>query len=591
MSILKNKFVKILFIILLTITFVLFGIITYVNYNINNILTEKINESYNRSKFSEYYNLKYNKLKVNILTGNLKLLDVKLTHKANSNTNFFEKYGSIDYMVGKVIFKNVDIFKFIKTDSLTIDKIIIKKPTISIQKGSKILKPYNFLNKNNDTTNVLLSLKTFDLQDANLEYHDKNDKINIHSLYILSKNIEITANIYIKSFILKVKDAVQISESVDHINNFSFKNLSVNINNLEINPKHDTSIYTYSNFTINIKKPKFTTKDSLYTFRTNNILIDYKNKNAIVENIIFKPNFSRKRFSKKFKYQTEIYSFDIKKLEITNINFKNLLLEPHLTAENISVNNIIADIYRDKTFPLNTNNYPKYPAQQIQQINIPINIKNINANNISITYSEKISKSKTGKIDISSLNLKIKNITNKTNENNLIIEAKGKVRNKIPFNILVNLDYNKPQFTFKGTVFKSNLRNANKTLSSFEPIELKSGTLNKLTFNGSANNNYSSGNMLFLYNNINIKILDKNKKASTKVKNKVAALVANTVIYKNNPAKGKKTPREVKFKYIRDKNKSFINLIWKSIFSGIIETIHPSKENKKQYKSDLRKNK
>ena len=591
MSILKNKFVKIILIILLTILLVAFSVLLYVNYNINSILTEKINQKYNNSLFSQYYNLSYNKLKVNILTGNLKLFDVKLVHKTDTNNNFFEQFGSIDYRVENVVLKNVNIFEFIKTDSLTIERIIIKKPIININKGYKILKPYNFLNNDNDTINICFSLKTFNLQDAKIKYHEKNNNLNINGLYILSKNIKITSKVYIKTFQLKIKNALQTSKSFNNINNFSFSKLNINLKNLEINPKNDTSIYSCKSFTINIKKPKFTTKDSLYTFKTNNIVIDYINKNAVINNILIQPNYTKNKFSKKFKYQTEIYSIDIKSLIINGINFDKLLSDTHFTANSIIAENIITNIYRDKTYPLNKNNFPLYPAQQIQKIKLPINIKSIFIKNTNLTYSEKISAKKTGKIDISNLNLEITNLTNITNINNLIIIAKGKVRNKIPFKISVNFNYSKPQFTFNGTVYKSNLKNANKILSSFEPIELKKGTLDKLTFNGSANNTFSSGNMLFLYNNINIKILNKNKKTSTKVKNKITSLVANTVIHKNNPSKGKNLPRKVNFSYKRDKNKSFINFIWKSLFNGIIETIHPSKENQKKYKNKLRQKK
>ncbi len=589
MSILKNKFAKNLFIILLTISLILFGVLIYINHNLNSILTEKINDSFNKSKISDYYNLSYDKLKVNVLSGNLKLFNVKLTHKKDTNIIFFNQYGSIDYSINKLSLKNVNIYEYIKTDSLNVDKIVIKKPVIVVNNGSKILKPYNFLNKKTESSKLLLSLKKLDLQHAILHYNSKKNNITVNDLNINSENIKITSNVYINKLDIKISGVSQISESLENINNISFRNLNININELEVNPKNDTNIYSYSNFIVKINKPKFNTKDSIYTFKTRNIAIDYKNKSIKIENLLFTPNYSKKQFPINFKYQTERYYIDIKAININNIDLYQLFVNPHLYADNITINNVIADIYRDKTYPLNRNNFPLFPAQQIKKINIPIDIKNIKINNANITYSEKLSAKKTGKVDVSNLNIILDNVTNSNDNKLLKISAKGKIRNKIPFKINVNFNYNKPTFTFAGIVYKSNLKNANKIISSFEPVEIKRGTLNKLTFNGYANNTSSKGEMLFLYNNINVKLLTQNNKTSTKVKNGLMSFAANTIIYKNNPVKAKQTARKVNFGYKRDKNKSFINYIWKSFFNGVIETIHPGKENQKKYKSYKKK--
>lgn len=591
MSILKNKFIKILLIILLTIVIIAFSILIYVNYNLNSIINNKIYEKFNNSTISEYYDLSFNKLRINILTKNLKLFDVKFTHKTDTNKIFFNKYGSADFKIDKLILRGVDIFTFIKTDSINANKIIIKKPEINIIKGNNNFKPFNFIEKTNDTLNILVSLKTINILNAVVSYKDNDNSVIIKDLNVLLKNIIVTSEINIESFNLDINKIEQFSKSYKNINNVTFKNLNVNISKLNIKVTNDSNTYKYNNFKIKINKPKFNTKDSLYTFKSHNIAIDYKNKDIKIDNLLFTPNFSKKEFAKKFKYQVERYSVDIKSLVINDIDITKFILKPHINANNIEINSLIADIYRDKTYPLNRNNFPIYPAQQIQKIGIPISINNISIKNSNITYIEKISSKKTGKVDVSNLNIDINDITNDSTKKTLKVLVKGKVRNKIPFRINVNFYYNKPLFTFNGTVFKSNLKNANKILSSFEPIELKNGTVNKLTFKGFANNTSSNGEMLFLYKNINVNILNNDNKTTTKIKNKLTSILANTIIYRNNPALGRTFPRTVKFSYIRDKNKGFINFIWKSLFNGIVESIKPTKANQKKYKVELKKQK
>jgi hypothetical protein len=52
----------------------------------------------------------------------------------------------------------------------------------------------------------------------------------------------------------------------------------------------------------------------------------------------------------------------------------------------------------------------------------------------------------------------------------------------------------------------------------------------------------------------------------------MATLLANIVIKKSNPGKDG-DPRTVDVHFNRILNKSFFNLIWKSIFTGIKETV------------------
>ena len=565
------------------------GIVYYLNHNLNEIITEKVNSKFNNSSISEYYNLSFNKIKINVLRGTLNIYNVKLSHKTDYNKKFFQKYGNVDCQINKLILKGVDVYTFIKTDSLNVDKIIIKDPIININKGDSAFKPFNFIEKKNDSTKIPFHLNNLSLVNAYLNYSENDNNIIVTDLSISSNNITICTNISASSLTVNIKEFGQTSKTYENINNVSFKNLNINIKDLNIIATDTSSNYTYSNFNIKIKSPKFHTKDSLYTVKTNNIEIDYKNKNIEINNILFKPNFSKLRFAKKFKYQTERYYFDIKEVKFYNFNFAKFIIKPHIYADSMTVKSVISDIYRDKTYPLNKNNFPLYPAQIIKRLPIPINVDIIKVNNANIKYSEKVSAKKTGKVDLSHLNIIINNVCNTNSKKALKINAEGKIRNKIPFRIDVNFNYNKPSFSYSGTVYKSNLKNANKIISSFENIEIKKGTIKKLTFKGYANNTISKGEMLFLYNNVSIKFLNQDDKTYTKIKNKFTAFIANTVIHKNNPSVGKTLARTVNFKYTRDKNKGFINLIWKSLFNGIIETIIPTKENKNKYKADLKK--
>jgi hypothetical protein len=86
--------------------------------------------------------------------------------------------------------------------------------------------------------------------------------------------------------------------------------------------------------------------------------------------------------------------------------------------------------------------------------------------------------------------------------------------------------------------------------------------------------------MIFKYEDCKVDLLNKTKK---KGGNDLISFLANAFVIKsNNPANG--DLREAKMAYTRDKNKSMINFWWKTILSGLKDTIGiPTQaENEKQ---------
>ena len=75
-----------------------------------------------------------------------------------------------------------------------------------------------------------------------------------------------------------------------------------------------------------------------------------------------------------------------------------------------------------------------------------------------------------------------------------------------------------------------------------------------------------------LYRDIKISLLKKDKKEKKLDKKGIASLLANIVIKDSNPGKGDE-PRTVDVHFNRILNKSFFNLLWKSIFTGIKESV------------------
>jgi hypothetical protein len=112
-------------------------------------------------------------------------------------------------------------------------------------------------------------------------------------------------------------------------------------------------------------------------------------------------------------------------------------------------------------------------------------------------------------------------------------------------------------------------------------IKFNGGKVNRMTFSFDANDNVSKGWMEFLYQDLDVELL---QKESGNAKGFLSSL-ANWVAVSNNPSPGKKL-KIVEIGYERDKNKGIINYVWKTIQSGMVRTIVPLKKYQINRKKD-----
>jgi hypothetical protein len=89
--------------------------------------------------------------------------------------------------------------------------------------------------------------------------------------------------------------------------------------------------------------------------------------------------------------------------------------------------------------------------------------------------------------------------------------------------------------------------------------------------------------MKFLYHDLDIDLALKDQ---AKWKSTALAFAANTILPEANPVSANMPEKVVQFSVERDMNKGFINIILKSLFTGLKETVILTKENRKEYQKD-----
>src|SRR5688572_2234726 len=594
--------------IILRITVVFFLLLiaglVFLYYNLNRLLTNALTKSFHSNIISDVYELKFEKLSVNLLAGNVSVYNVEMNQLEDSLNNYPYINSSLRLKTHKMILKNVQLSTLIKSSILKLDKIEIIEPEVEFRIEDKIpvffpLKDTSVSQSKKTNKRFIESfvLKEFDLVNASFhtdnrakerEFNIKKLNFSIRDLLIDQqpgrdiisyKNVHITIGEFTGSL---QKRALKY---------LTFKDFNLNIDSLNVEQTIDTSFYHFADFSTGLKGLDVLTADSLFSLTMRSFDLSYKDRSIKLNEIAFKPNVSQARLQADHKFQHTDFSGSVGSLNLAGVNFDSLIHKGKIFIDEVILDRVSASIYKDMTKPVDTKKFPQYLGQSVKAIKPSLLIKQIKATNVTLVNKERNPDGNIATANLNRATLEVKNITNLSFNEALMIKANAYIENKAHLNLSLGFDYINPQFSFDGRIEKFNLPDLNKLIAAYTPASINKGTVDEITFSGIAYRASAAGTMKFLYHDLDIDI---DLEGKAKWKSSVLAFGANTIVPEANPVSADKPQRIVKFSAERDMNKAFINLIIKSVLNGLKETMIMSKENKQTYrekKKELKKEK
>lgn len=117
------------------------------------------------------------------------------------------------------------------------------------------------------------------------------------------------------------------------------------------------------------------------------------------------------------------------------------------------------------------------------------------------------------------------------------------------------------------------MRELNTLSRNMSLAEIESGTINKAIFNVSGNIRTTNGTLKLYYNNLKVNVLKNDDETGELKKRGLISALANTIIIKNDNPDEDGELRIGQTDAERLNSGSFFNLMWKSIFSGLKESV------------------
>lgn len=348
-------------------------------------------------------------------------------------------------------------------------------------------------------------------------------------------------------------------------------------------------IISQANWELNSDGFSFSTRNKLYTILVKGIQLDKVHSSATISSISLRPNLSKEAFGKLVKKQTDYYSFELKNTRLNGINFETLLNESALDIQQVKTS-IDLKVYNDRMLDVNSaSKVGNYPQQQLLKIKMPFYIKQLLVENSNLSYTERAFQTKqTGELFFTQVQGSAENVTNiesriKQNpvcilNGNGLFLGKGKASTQ--WKLMLNEQHG--LFSMTGKIGELNAAVFN---SMTKPLAMTSvrGLIHELSFSMKGNDDYGEGSLRFLYNDMQVESFKMDSESDTMKRNKVSSVINNMFLINNNPKNG--VTRTPDFYSKREPNKSFFNLIWKSVFDGIQKTVMGERaaEMKKQY--------
>jgi hypothetical protein len=329
---------------------------------------------------------------------------------------------------------------------------------------------------------------------------------------------------------------------------------------------------------INCDKISINSKDGFYNYAFQNAVVNSLRKEFKIGSVIIKPFLGEQAFANKAHFQRDRYDIVLRGIALKNVDMKSLADEK-IKASGLLINNASVKIYCDLQKPMDgKSKVGRYPPQLLKKIVVPIHISQATISNAFLQYREKETLSdSTGDAKFTETSINITNITNVPEiikKNNMMrISFESKLLGAIPLKGSFTFFHDDAggRFTADGHVSSFDARLLNEVSVPMALIRLKSGMINSMDLDLTGDNLRAGGKLVMKYSDLRVDVLKRDKKSNDVKKKGLKSLIANIIVKNNNPGNG--DLREVNPHYDRNVQKSFFNLVWKTIFTGMKKTV------------------
>jgi hypothetical protein len=541
-----------LYFILAVIALLMLAGIISLNRTLESLVKKEFNNQI-KSGPDLLYDIALEDIKINIFTGSIKILNIKVTPTDSANNLLHD--GKIKTLVVSQVsvFKisELQILDFIRYKKIDIEEIDLTGFKVNYLINANIKEPEH---KN---TLFLHNLFSDQFQGANVG----TIRLNAEELRIFHVDNKDSAFFEIDTVQLLIKDITMNPETIK-------KSIPVDFKDIQIKTGH---------FTLNSMK--------YYSIFTAEVYFDIAESYLKIDGFRLIPKLSKAEYNRKISYNNDWFSIATQSIKLNGLNIEDFANNGMLSFSSLQIEGPDIEIYRDKRLPDAPFKYKPLLGGLIHKIPIPVYIDTLNISDGKLRYGEQTDASdQPGVVFFDPLSLTVLNITN---DSALIaanpvmqIDFNGKIMAEANLDARLDIDLasRNEAFEINGTLEPVTGTAFNPMVEHLLPVLITSADISKTTFSFTANDDISHGELIMEYDNLAVEVIkgkEHDKRAG------LISVVANGLIHgKNTPDHGKYRTGNIRFE--RRKDKGLVNFLWNSCKTGIISIIAPIADHTKK---------
>ncbi len=331
-----------------------------------------------------------------------------------------------------------------------------------------------------------------------------------------------------------------------------------------------------------------------YQFTIKDYAFDLAENQVKLLKVSVDPKLDRYAFSAKQKTQKSWFDVDIDQITVEKIDW-GAMANGRYIIDKVKVDQVTAEIYRDKNNPFTEDQYSPMPQKTLQDLDVPMWIDTIDIT-ANIKYIERpINSDQEGVMTFDDVQGYLYDFRTEDTltDQQMVFATQGKLFDSAPFNVNVSFDQKGPNYPYRmqGSVSDFDLVTLNQMLGPVAGVNIRSGYGEKIEFDFLADAKVASGDMRFRYDDLKIDILNKKTHEAHGLGRGIKTFFANTFVVKKKNSGFAFFVKKGQIFYERDTSRAIFNYWGKALISGAVSSIGINKSDKaaKRYQKSLAK--
>lgn len=352
---------------------------------------------------------------------------------------------------------------------------------------------------------------------------------------------------------------------------YSLQNLHVWVHQFKINDP-EKPLHTYfDDFRIEAGSLKHYTTDGFYEISIDGLFTDSSTKVLSFESFAVIPLLSPYQIASQIGYQTDVFKITGGPYNFSGLEINHWIEHGDIKLGYAELHKLSLEIERDKTYPRKPREDRLLPNRQFRDLSISVQADSISWKNGLMSYKELFQNDgRSGKILFTNIDLNLKHLQNRFPSDTITVQTTARFMESSDMFAEFHFFPSETGNHFvKARLSDMDFKEINNTLENLVFVRVNEGRLKSLEFSFSADDNYSDGSMIMIYDGLDLRFLDEKMEEGTR--SRVRSFMANTfAIRSSNDAAD---PRTGTMDYERDKERSMFNFWWRSIQTGLMDTV------------------